>query len=139
MTNTEIPAIVSSLFRYFGRKRGFLVTQPALSGAFDQMVQSAVATHVTIRFVRDRGNGFLEVGKEPHWFSPDLLRLMLQGGEPVDAPENMQEHVSFLTAHITEIETSFSPENRAETLRRLTELSKKKGRIMFPNELRVSQ
>ncbi len=137
MTSTEIPAVVSSLFRYLGRKRGFLVTQPQLSGAFDQRVQSAEATHVTIRFVRDRGDAFLEVGKEPHWFSPDSLRLMLQGGEPVDAPEDLQEDVSFLTAHLTQIETSFSPENRPETLRHLTELGKKKGRIMFPNQFRT--
>ena len=139
MASTEIPAVVSSLFRYLGRERGFLVTQPQLAGAFDQMVQSAAATHVTIRFVRDRGDAFLEVGKEPHWFSPDSLRLMLQAGEPVDAPENIQEDVPFLIEHLTEIENSFRPANRPETLRRLTELRKKKGRIMFPNEFRVLQ
>ena len=87
---------------------------------------------MSIRFVRDRGDEFLEVGCGTEWFSPDLVRLVLLGGHPQDARTDLQTDASFLQQHFAEIEPLFSAERRNETLRRLSEMGIRKARCMFP-------
>lgn len=135
MKDDHLPAIVTTLFKTLADQHGLQIGQPERSGAFDQLVQPADAKNLSIRFVRDRGDEFLEVGCETKWFSPDLVRLVLLGGEPQDVPADLQKDAFFLQQHFDEIERLFSVENRNETLRRLSDMRMKKARRMFPDAI----
>lgn len=134
MSTNDVPASVAALFQQLANKHGLSVEQPERSGSFDQLLQVAEATNLSVRFVRDRGDKFLEVGSRADWFSPDLVQLVLFGGQPKDVPVDLQQDVDFLINHFDEIERLFQPQNRPQTINQLKELEKAKVRCMFPSD-----
>jgi hypothetical protein len=135
MNYNHLPSSVAALFEKLADEHGLHVGQPECSGSFDQLVQVAEAENLSIRFVRDRGDEVLEVGYKTNWFSPELMRLVLLGGEPQDMPADLQKDASFLGKNFDEIKRLFSAENRPETLQRLHDMRMKKARCMFPDSI----
>ena len=135
MNYEHLPLSVGTLFQQLSDERDLQIREPTRSGSFDQLLQIADAKTLSIRFVRDRGDEFLEVGSGNQWFSPDLVRLVLLGGQPQDAPADLQNDASFLYQHFVEIERMFSSANRDDTIMRLTDMRMNKARCMFPNAI----
>ncbi len=135
MSYDHLPRYVGTLFQDLADEHGLQVREPQRSGSFDQLVQVAEGENLSIRFVRDRGDEFLEIGCGTGWFSPDLVRLVLLGGQPQDAPADLEKDASFLRQHFDAIERLFSADNRDDTLRRLTEMRIEKARCMFPDAI----
>ena len=118
------------------------------AGARFRIVDSLVATSqggdawllvasddVRLRFVRDRGQLFLDVQgtaqDDDAWFSLDLLwRLILH--EPRDSAELDGDYAAFLQAHLAGIEGLFSDRAAWPTTRReLQRLKRVRAREMF--------
>jgi hypothetical protein len=137
MSYEPLPAIVGNLFRKLANECGMTIAEPMCSGSFDQLLQNADSKTLSIRFVRDRGDEFLEVGDGSEWFSADLVRLVLLGGQPRDAPTDLQNDAHFVSQHFAEIEGMFSEKNRDDTIRRLTDMRMKKVRCMFPTAVKA--
>jgi hypothetical protein len=133
MSSNDVPAIVARLFHQLADQHGLSVGQPERSGSFDQLMQVAEAKNVCIRFIRDRGDEFLEVGSGTEWFSPDLVRLVLLGGQPKDVPADLWQDVDFLTQRFDEVDHLFQPQNRLQTIKQLRDMRMAKARCMFPN------
>jgi hypothetical protein len=134
MTTRHAPPSVISLFQALAARSKVSIGQPARTGSFDQLVQVANARDVNIRFVRDRGDEFLEIGEGNEWFSVDLVRLVLLGGDPKDIAPQLDEDISFLTQHFDVIEQIFDTSNRQLTLQKLRDIRTRKIRCMFPDD-----
>ena len=135
MQASKLPTNVETLFASLLAEHRFRICEPERSGSFDQMCQRAESDNLSVRFVRDRGEEFLEIGHGGEWYSTDLVQFTLLGGEPTGKPSDIQEDASFVNAHFNEIEALFNPQNLTNTLQRLHDIRAKKIRIMFPNAL----
>jgi hypothetical protein len=89
-----------------------------------------------LRFVRDKGQLFLEVqppwaGKTAEWYSVDLVyRLII--GQRQESAELSEEYVAFMQARLPEIESSFSSkESFKATKAKLDELKRLRAKEMF--------
>ena len=130
-----VPSSVTALFQQLADQHGFRVRPPRRTGAFEGLMQWAEGEHVSLVFVRDRGEEYIQVWDGQRSWPPYLVQLVLTGAEVEDAPEDLERDVSFLAGHIAEVERLFHPEHQAETIARLKALGKKLRPFRFPPEL----
>jgi len=131
--NSDAPSVVKDLFSELVKKQGF---RPVVSNqieSFDQISLVLSSDTFDVRFVRDRGAEFLEIGCETEWFSIELVRTAAFGGQLQDLPVDIEGEALFVSSHLAQIRQLFEPDQRNQTLCCLEELRKKKTRIMFPD------
>lgn len=88
-----------------------------------------------LRFVRDRGQLFLDVQSsaaklEDEWFSIDLIRR-LRTGQREESAELDESYASFVREHLPEIEYQFNAEEWHLTLAKLKKLKAKRAKELF--------
>jgi hypothetical protein len=132
----EILEFVVKYCSFLWRGARYRIIDSAVSSSFGGDAYLTISSdEVRIRFVRDRGQLFLDLQPanpdKREWYSIDLVRRLITG-ERLDSAELDAGYANFLRDSFAEIESRFAdPERFPSTEAELRKLKRKRSREMF--------
>ena len=127
---------ISPFFQPFLQDRGFHKTDELYDPRnFGNELLVFESTGLRIRFVRDRGEVFVDVGPvfEEKWYFLDDVLELLEGRAklPVTAPADLDDLSKRFEADFSQIESLFIGSNYADTKNKLESLRQIRAKEMF--------
>lgn len=130
----EIPNNLFLLMQFLCKNCGFILTEQSISSSFEDVIVVLQTNQIQIRFVRDRGNWFIEINGEEQtneWYDISILKEYLTKKND-DSTLVLDEQIKFLKDNLNEIKQIFSNQNISASRVFLDQCRKERAKRLFP-------
>ncbi len=121
-------------FSFLSKDYGFYQVEAYNSASFGDSLAVLASDNFRIRFIRDRGQIFIDIGsvvKPDEWFDLSLVKALIEGNL-ADGAEAIQDLAVFLRNNYSAVKDLFEEKKFIETEKALRELEKLRAQNMFP-------
>jgi len=108
---------IKELFSFLFEEYGFKLTEFKKFESFGDVLVTTKSKDFCLRFVRDRGQTFVEIGPSvgfKEWFDLNVVRMLIQGIDDTKSDDIIKLQ-NFLKQNYSKIKELFSQENYLKT------------------------
>ncbi len=138
----KLPDEIQKLIMTLENSKGYkCINQMEGSGFGDCLLEMQSSIGTRIRFVRDRGDWFVEASgcmPSSKWYELSLIKTLF-GGNPSTHPMSLDRQMELLQNELRRIEELFGPEQLAMTEGKLNHIQNERAKRLFPSFYKTQQ